>query len=111
METMGVRLPGTAVPVATVKSSAAISLNSLMVLSSINERIRHDEKAASRIAAKGRHGRFDLCVAMNICLRAEAPRCWLPDMDRASKVLQITKRLILFGNDGFNFRKCNLTLW
>ena len=29
------------------------------------EYIREDDKAASRLAPKGRDGRFDLCVAMN----------------------------------------------
>jgi hypothetical protein len=29
------------------------------------EYIRHDDKAASRLASKGRDGRFDLCVALN----------------------------------------------
>jgi hypothetical protein len=29
------------------------------------ERIRHDDKAASRLAPEGDDGRFDLCVAMN----------------------------------------------
>jgi hypothetical protein len=29
------------------------------------ECIRHDDKAASRLAPKGVDGRFDLCVAMN----------------------------------------------
>jgi hypothetical protein len=30
-----------------------------------HESIRHDDKAASRLAPKGDDGRFDLCVAMN----------------------------------------------
>jgi hypothetical protein len=30
-----------------------------------HECIRHDDKAASRLAPKGRDGRFDFCVAMN----------------------------------------------
>jgi hypothetical protein len=30
-----------------------------------HKRIRHDDKAASRLAPKGRNGRFDLYVAMN----------------------------------------------
>jgi hypothetical protein len=30
-----------------------------------HERIRHDDKAASRLTPKGRNGRFDLYVAMN----------------------------------------------
>jgi hypothetical protein len=29
------------------------------------EQIRHDDEAASRLAPKGRNGRFDLYVAMN----------------------------------------------
>jgi hypothetical protein len=29
------------------------------------ERIRHDDKAASRLTPKGRNGRFDFYVAMN----------------------------------------------
>jgi hypothetical protein len=29
------------------------------------EHIRHEDKAASRLARKGDDGRFDLCVAMN----------------------------------------------
>jgi hypothetical protein len=30
-----------------------------------HECIRHDDKAASRLARKGDDGRFDLCVAAN----------------------------------------------
>jgi hypothetical protein len=29
------------------------------------ESIRHDDKAASRLAAQGDDGRFDFCVTMN----------------------------------------------
>jgi hypothetical protein len=28
--------------------------------------IRHDDKAASRLAPKGDDGRFDLCIAVNV---------------------------------------------
>jgi hypothetical protein len=31
------------------------------------ESIRHDDKAASRLASKGDDGRFDFCVAVNEC--------------------------------------------
>ena len=31
----------------------------------VHERIRCDDKAASRFALKGDDGRFDFCVAMN----------------------------------------------
>jgi hypothetical protein len=31
-----------------------------------HESIRHDDKAASRLAPKGDECRFDLCVAMNV---------------------------------------------
>ena len=32
-----------------------------------HERIRNDDKAASRLAPKGDDGRFDFCVAVNEC--------------------------------------------
>jgi hypothetical protein len=31
----------------------------------VHESVRHDDKAAPRLAPKGGNGRFDLCVAMD----------------------------------------------